>query len=169
MRRFFITAAALAALASPLTLGARASFADTTSPPPAADAQQGREQARAAMLEAHIAGMKAGLALTAEQQKNWPPLEAAIRAAAKEGEAARMQMRQQMSSDERPSPIERMRRMSQRLSRISDELTKVADAGKPLYDSLTEPQKRVFGPLLRAFVEHGHRGEHMEGAGARMQ
>lgn len=169
MRRFLITAAAVAALASPLTLGAPASFADTTSPPPAADAQ-GREQMRAAMLEAHLAGMKAGLALTAEQQKNWPPLEAAIRAAAKEGEDARMQMRQQMNGDERPSPIERMRRMSQRLSRISDELTKVADAGKPLYDSLTEPQKRVFGPLLRAFVERGgHHRDHMDGGGARMQ
>ena len=40
------------------------------------------------MLEAHFAGLKAGLNLTAEQQKNWPAFEAAIREAARAREEA---------------------------------------------------------------------------------
>ena len=33
------------------------------------------------MLDAHLAGLKAGLKLTAEQEKNWPAFETAIREA----------------------------------------------------------------------------------------
>ena len=34
---------------------------------------------RAALVDARIAGLKAGLKLTAEQEKLWPPVEKAIR------------------------------------------------------------------------------------------
>jgi hypothetical protein len=65
--------------------------------------------------------------------------------------------------------------MSERFQKISGELKTVADASKPLYDSLNEAQKRHFGPLIHAFVEHGPHGEgHMrheafEGDGEHMQ
>src|SRR3984885_16377617 len=39
---------------------------------------------RAAFLDARIAGLKAGLELNAGQEKNWPPLELAMRDLAKE-------------------------------------------------------------------------------------
>src|SRR5580658_1758478 len=39
---------------------------------------------RAAFLDARIAGLRAGLELTADQEKNWPPLESAMRDLAKE-------------------------------------------------------------------------------------
>jgi hypothetical protein len=117
------------------------------------------QQEHAAMLEAHLAGLKAGLKLTPDQEKNWPPLEAAIREAARAHEEGLRQMRERKEDGERPSPIERMRMMSDHMSKMSSELTALADAGKPLYDSLTEAQKRVFGPLLREFVERrGHEG-----------
>ena len=39
---------------------------------------------RAAFLDARIAALKAGLELNADQEKNWPPLELAMRDLAKE-------------------------------------------------------------------------------------
>ena len=39
---------------------------------------------RAAFLDARIAALKAGLALNSEQEKNWPPLESAMRDLAKQ-------------------------------------------------------------------------------------
>ena len=175
MRKFLLASAAVAVavVGSGSGLGAVAAEGDAP-PPPAAAETQNRQQERAAMLEAHIAGMKAGLTLTAEQEKNWPAFEAAIREAAKAREEGWRQMRERMSGAERPSPIERMLLMSERLNKISEELTKLADAGKPLYDSLTDDQKRVFGPLLREFVERGrHPGPQMrregEGGPGRME
>jgi zinc resistance-associated protein len=41
-------------------------------------------QDRAAFLDARIAALKAGLELNAEQEKNWPPLESAMRDLAKQ-------------------------------------------------------------------------------------
>ena len=48
--------------------------------------------------------------------------------------------------------------MSRRLTKASEALKKVADAAKPLYDSLDDGQKRHFGPLV-------HRLRHGDGRG----
>ena len=118
------------------------------------------------MLDAHLAGMKAALKLTADQEKNWPAFETAIRDAAKARAECWRQMRDQMSGGERPSPIEHMNTMSEHLQKMSTELKMVADAGKPLYNSLDDTQKRHFGPLLRDFMPRGpHDGEHMRHEG----
>jgi Spy/CpxP family protein refolding chaperone len=165
MRKLLLASVAIAVTSSAWSLCALAAPGDAPSPPTAAEMQNVQEM-HAAMLEAHLAGMKAGLKLTAEQEKNWPAFEAAIREAAKAREEGWRQMREQMSGAERPSPIERMRMMSERLGKISTELTALADAGKPLYDGLTDSQKRVFGPLLREFVQRGaHPGIHMRHGG----
>jgi hypothetical protein len=169
MRKLLLACVAVAAIGSVCAAAAFAAAGDTPLPSPAAEAANAQQE-HAAMLEAHLAGLKAGLQLTADQEKNWPPLEAAIRAAAKAHEEGLRQMRERNSAGERPSPIERLRMMSDHMSKMSAELTALADAGKPLYDSLTDAQKRVFGPLLREFVERRARDasptRHGDGEGA---
>jgi hypothetical protein len=41
--------------------------------------------------------------------------------------------------------------MADHIEKTAAELRKVAEAGKPLYDSLTDTQKKEFGPLMREF------------------
>jgi len=161
MRKLLLACVAVGSICA---TGAFAAAGDTPLPSPAVEAANARQE-HAAMLEAHLAGLRAGLQLTPDQEKNWPPLEAAIRAAAKAHEEGLRQMRERNSAGERPSPIERMRMMSDHLSKMSTELTALADAGKPLYDSLTDAQKRVFGPLLREFVERRARDASPAGDG----
>jgi len=99
------------------------------------------------MLDARLAGMKAALALTPEREKLRAPFESAVRDAVKARREARREMRERMHSDGRPSPIERMNEISDRLATASAELKQVADAAKPLYDGLDETRKRHFGSL----------------------
>jgi LTXXQ motif family protein len=173
MRKFVLVSASAAAMvASTFGLGAFAAAGDAPTPPSAVEMQHMQED-HAAMLDAHLAGMKAGLQLTAEQEKNWPAFETAIRDVAKARAASWREWREKMEHAERASPIEHMTMMSERLQRISGELKTVADASKPLYDSLSEAQKRHFGPLIHAFVERhgeGHmRHAAFEGEGEHMQ
>jgi hypothetical protein len=149
-------------------------------PPSAAQMQQMQEQ-RAAMLDARLAGLKAGLKLTADQEKLWPPLESAIRDAAKARGEAMQKMRElrDQKGAERPSPIDHMQMMSDHLAKMSAEIKTVADAGKPLYDSLNDIQKHNFGPLMHELMQppgggghmgwHWHHGEGDEGPGGMMQ
>jgi hypothetical protein len=132
-------------------------------PPSAARMQQMQEE-RAAMLDARLAGLKAGLKLTSDQEKLWPPFEAAIRDAAKSVGDAMRQMRESigMKSAERPSPIAHMEMMSDHMAKMSAELKSVAEAGKPLFEALNDSQKRSFGPLLHDLMRPpGHIGSQM--------
>ena len=132
-------------------------------PPSAARMQQMQEE-RAAMLDAHLAGVKAGLKLTGDQEKLWPPFESAIRDAAKARGEGMRQMHDMMGQKdaERPSPIAHMQLMSDHLAKMSTELKTVADAGKPLYEALNDAQKHNFGPLMHELMQpHGHMGGHM--------
>jgi len=125
---------------------------------------------RAAMLDARLAGLKAGLRLTPDQEKLWGPFEAAVRDFA-ETRMTRMQgmmeRAEKMGSEDRgedtggstASPIERLDRMATRLSDVGAQLKKIADAGKPLYDSLDDQQKRMFGFLSHEMMMMG-RGHH---------
>jgi hypothetical protein len=45
--------------------------------------------------------------------------------------------------------------MSEHLQKMGEQLKLVADAAKPLYDSLTDAQKLDFGPLMREFKLRG--------------
>ena len=117
--------------------------------------------------DARIAGLKAGLKLTAEQEKNWPALEQAMKAAAtqrSERYAARA------SADRPRDPVERLRAQADELSNRGATLKSIADAAGPLYQSLDDGQKRRF--VLLARLEGGrfghdmgghHRGHHMGG------
>ncbi|WP_158817659.1 Spy/CpxP family protein refolding chaperone [Methylocapsa sp. S129] len=107
------------------------------------------------MLDARLAGFKAGLKLNADQEKSWTPFETAVRDAAKARAERFREMRKQQDADEQPSPIDRMRMRSDRLAKGSVDLKALADAATPLYVSLDDGQKRDFGLLFREFLHHG--------------
>ncbi len=121
------------------------------------DAQGFRPSAEdvAALTDARVAGLKAGLKLTAEQEKNWPAVEAAIRDLAKE-RADRMATRREArrggdnaQQQPRPDAITRLRQGADAMTARATGLKKLADAAEPLYKSLDDGQKRRFGMLLR--------------------
>jgi zinc resistance-associated protein len=115
---------------------------------------------RAAFLDAHIAALKAGLVLNAEQEKNWPPLESAMRDLAKQRAArfAAWRERREASDDGNAeiNPIDRLTRASERLSARAADLEKLAGAAKPLYDSLDDSQKRRFAVLFHGPMGRDH-------------
>lgn len=136
-----------------------------------------------ALLDARLAGLKAVLKLTADQDKLWTPFEAAVRDAAKmrmeqmKAMMDRMQkMRETMGQDnsgtkdmgptgQEASPVDRLETLAQRMSERGAALEKVADTAKPLYAGLDDTQKRLFGLLGREMLMmgHGHGGMGMMG------
>jgi hypothetical protein len=151
MRKLLLASATIAGLAaSTFALNAFAASGPDTGLPSAAEIQRSQER-QSVLLDAHLAGMKAGLKLHEEQAKNWPAFESAIRDAAKARSERWIQARQRMAQGERPSPIERMTIMADHIEKSAADLRKVIDASKPLYASLDETQKRDFGPLMREF------------------
>jgi LTXXQ motif family protein len=125
---------------------------------------------RETMLDAKLAGMKAGLGLSADQEKLWGPFEAAVKDADKSRVDAMGQMMRMRAQGERMSPIDHLEAMADRLSQGATNIKKIADAAKPLYDSLDESQKHKFGMLGRMLMPersrfamdmmHHHMGEH---------
>jgi zinc resistance-associated protein len=106
--------------------------------------------------EARLAGLKAGLTLTTEQEKNWPAFEQAAR------EVGKLRLdRMAARRDAPPSddPAERLRQRATAMSDTGAALKKLADATDPLYKSLDENQKRRFAVLSRL----GGGGDHMRG------
>jgi zinc resistance-associated protein len=96
--------------------------------------------------EARLAALKAGLTLTAEQEKNWPAFEQAARELGKLRLDRRSAMRNAAPGDD---PVERLRQRATALSDTGAALKKLADATDPLYKSLDESQKRRFSALNR--------------------
>jgi len=115
---------------------------------------------RAAFLDARIAALKAGLELTADQAKLWAPLESAMRDLAKARAARFAEWRQRADDGGDPTvevnPIDRLTRISERLSARAADLQKLAAAAKPLYGSLDDGQKRRFAVLFRGGIGRGH-------------
>lgn len=104
-----------------------------------------------AFQAARLAALRAGMTLTAEQEKHWPAFEQAMR------ELQRLRLQRiaavrEARRDGRPSigdPAERMRLRAARLSESGAVLKQLADATDPLYRSLDEAQKRRFAVLTR--------------------
>ena len=99
---------------------------------------------RAAFADARIAAVRAGLKLTADQEKLWPPVEDAIRNAARLHVSHMQAMR-----DRADDPIERLRNAADRMAQGSDAMRKLADAAAPLYATLDDAQKRRLRILVR--------------------
>src|ERR1700730_13144672 len=105
---------------------------------------------RAAFTDARIAAVHAGLKLNADQEKLWPPVEAAVRDFAKlRIDRANARIKAQDNAQDNASgqqapddPIARLRERADNMAASSAALKKIADAADPLYKTLDEGQKR---------------------------
>jgi hypothetical protein len=110
----------------------------------------------AAFTDARIAAFKTALKLTPEQEKNWPAVEQALRDIGKE----RLARREARGASGQPvDATERLRDRADALAARAVALRRLADAEKPLYQSLDEAQKRRFAIALR-FAARRHMAEH---------
>jgi hypothetical protein len=134
---------------------------------------------RAAFTDARIAAVKAGLKLTPDQEKLWPPVEAAVRDLAKlriDRANARMNAQQNDSQDAQKDPVARLRERADTMATTAAAMKKVADAADPLYKTLDEGQKRrlailthhMGGRFGEGWRHHGDRDDGDRGGGRGM-
>jgi hypothetical protein len=103
-----------------------------------------------AFANARIAALKAGLALTAEQEKLWQPVETAMRDNAKRRLDRWQKFRADRAAQTGPvDPVTRLRRGADAMAERSAEMKRLADAVQPLYEKLDDAQKRRFNILSR--------------------
>jgi len=129
---------------------------------------------RAAFTDARIAAVHAGLELNADQEKLWPPVEAAVRDFAKmriDRANARMTAPGDDDQQNPDDPVTRLREHADNMATSAAALKKIADAADPLYKTLDDGQKRRLALLThmegrfgggwrhRGF-EHGMMGDH---------
>jgi zinc resistance-associated protein len=112
---------------------------------------------RAAFLDARVAAMHAGLALTPDQDKLWPPVEQAYRDFAKLVASERQAFHEQGKTLD---PVARLQMRSDNMIARGQALKKLAAAAGPLYAALTEEQKHRLPILLHAIRPHHHRHHH---------
>ena len=117
---------------------------------------------RAAFADARIAAVHAGLKLTAEQEKLWPPVESAVRDLVKiRIDRANARMKADQSQDQQQDdPVARLRERADTMAAAAAAMKKIADAADPLYKSLDDAQKRRLAMLT-------HRQHRFEGEGWR--
>lgn len=122
---------------------------------------------RAAFTDARIAAVHAGLKLNPDQEKLWPPVEAAVRDFAKlrmDRANARINARPDDSQDaQKPDdPVARLRERADNMATSAAAMKKIADAADPLYKTLDDGQKRRLAILTRMEGRFGggwrHRG-----------
>jgi LTXXQ motif family protein len=108
---------------------------------------------RAAFTDARIAAVKAGLKLTPDQEKLWPPVEAAVRDFAKlriDRANARMNADRDSQDSQNPTdPVTRLRERADTMAASAAAMKKIADAADPLYKTLDDGQKRRLAILTR--------------------
>ena len=109
---------------------------------------------RAAFTDARIAAVKAGLKLTPDQEKLWPPVEAAVRDFAKlriDRANARMNAQRDDSRDAQKAddPVTRLRERADNMAASAAAMKRIADAADPLYKTLDDGQKRRLAVLTR--------------------
>jgi hypothetical protein len=125
---------------------------------------------RAAFADARIAAVHAGLRLTPDQEKLWPPVEAAVRDYARmriERANARMAARSDQSSDAQPDdPVSRLRQRADTMATSAAALKKIADAADPLYKTLDDGQKRRLKILTHMDHRFGGGWRHRERGGS---
>ena len=151
MKIVVVGTTALFLAASPVAL------AQTRSPVPLEE-RQGVDQNT--LMDMRIDLTKAALDLTPEQQKLWPPVEAAIRNRGEDRRARIAKVREtvgrradQNSVDvlKNRDPIAFLQRRSEALAQRSADLDKLAEAWEPLYKTLS-PEQRQRMAALAVFV-----------------
>ncbi len=126
---------------------------------------------RAAFTDARIAAVKAGLKLTPDQEKLWPPVEAAVRDFAKlriDRANARMNAQRDDSSEKPDDPVARLRERADTMATTASAMKRIADAADPLYKTLDDGQKRRLAILTHMAGRFGgegwrHRGFERDG------
>ncbi|MEN3931471.1 Spy/CpxP family protein refolding chaperone [Microvirga sp. W0021] len=120
-----------------------------------------------AYAEARLAGVPAGLKLTADQQKLWAPVETALKDNMKARSDFMDKMREaRKDSKERPDFMQRLETRADMSQQMAEGSKKLLDAMKPLWASLDDGQKKLLPQLLRPFeMQHGPRkpGMHKQG------
>jgi hypothetical protein len=103
---------------------------------------------RAALADARIAAVHAGLKLNADQEKLWPPVESAVRDFAKlRIDRANARMNAKPEEDAQKDPVMRLRERAENMTTMAAAMRKIADAADPLYKTLDEGQKRRLAVL----------------------
>jgi hypothetical protein len=159
-----VTIAAVAVLA---TAGNYAFAQGTGTGSPSTGQGQGQEQSQrgfsredaSRFLEARIAAIKAGLKLSADQERLWTPVEEALRSSGNQ-RLARMEQRRSAGGQERPSP-DLMQRLETRGALMTENALRassLATALRPLWDTLSEDQKRIAPRLMRGIGGMGGGG-----------
>ena len=101
---------------------------------------------RAALTDARIAAVKAGLKLNPDQEKLWPPVETAVRDFAKlriDRANARMNAERDSQDQQKPDdPVARLRDRADTMATTAAAMKRIADAADPLYKTLDDGQKR---------------------------
>jgi len=116
---------------------------------------------RAAYADARIAAVHAGLRLTADQEKLWPPVEAAVRDFAKlriDRANARMNTQRDDNQQKPDDPVARLRERADNMATTAAAMKKIADAADPLYKTLDDGQKRRLAILTHMGHRFGERG-----------
>lgn len=118
------------------------------------------EADRKAFFEARLAAVKAGLQLNETQLRLWPPVETAVR----EMMTKRQEWSERIRKEGRPAnPVDRMKRRGDFMAEHGAALQKFANAARPLYDTLTDEQKRRLRMLTpgmgrRGMMQGGRQG-----------
>jgi len=118
-------------------------------------------QDRAAFTDARIAAVHAGLKLTPDQEKLWPPVEAAVRDFAKlriDRANARMNAERDSDQQKADDPVARLRERAESMTATAAAMKKLADAADPLYKTLDDGQKRRLAILTHMGHRFGERG-----------
>ena len=117
---------------------------------------------RAAFVDARIAAVHAGLKLTPDQEKLWPPVETAVRDFAKlriDRANARMKAENDQTDQQKAEdPVARLRERADNMATSAAALKKIADAADPLYKTLDDGQKRRLALLTHHGGQFGAEG-----------
>jgi zinc resistance-associated protein len=103
-----------------------------------------------AFADAGIAALRAGLKLSPDQAKLWPPVEDELRALVAM-HLGHMKMMREGSDGSGGDPIALLKGTAARMSQGAEAMRKLAEAASPLYASLDEAQMRRLQVLLRGF------------------
>ncbi|WP_445502809.1 Spy/CpxP family protein refolding chaperone [Microvirga sp. G4-2] len=168
------TIATLATAAAMLAGVGTYAFAQAQAPaePPAAQAQ---EQARPRMsqddfnrlVDARVASIKAGLKLTADQERLWGPVETAIRNAANQRYTRMTQFRENREQRRSADFMQRFEQRSTVQTERAQTSSAIATALRPLWDTFSEDQKRIAPRLMREAVNDGLGWHQRRGRGDR--
>ncbi|MCG7391423.1 Spy/CpxP family protein refolding chaperone [Microvirga sp. ACRRW] len=133
-------------------------------PPPASQdqAQQQRPQRPRMtqddfnrLVDARVAGIKAGLKLSADQEKLWGPVETAMRNAATQRYTRMTQFRENREQRRSADFMQRLEQRSTMQNERAQTSAAITTALRPLWDTFSEDQKRIAPRLVRQALNDG--------------